>query len=62
MEAVGGGVEVELHMGSEAEAMQGTQVWWSRRDSKAALVEGWKTETGLHYGNESGSMQEAVQM
>jgi len=36
-------------------------VQWSRRDSKAALVEGHKAEVGLHYRNKSSSMQEAVQ-
>ena len=47
-----------LHTGNEVEAMQ---VWWHGRDSKAALVEGHKAEAGLHYRDESSSMQGVIQ-
>ena len=39
---------------------EGTQVWWSGRDSEAALVEGCKAEVGLHYREESSSMRETI--
>jgi len=49
----------ESHTGNEVEAMQAQ---WHGRNSEVALVEGHEAEVGLHYGNESSSMQEVVQM
>ena len=47
-----------LHTGGEVEAMQ---VQWCRRGSEVALVEGCEVEVGLHYRDESSSMQGAIQ-
>jgi len=46
-----------LHTGDEVVM----QAQWCRRNSEVTLVEGCKAEAGLHYGDKSSSVQEAIQ-